>query len=333
MKLSKVLKILGIILLSFIALVVLFVGFLFYKLPTGKELGKFFTKDKASMAQAQEVKNAKSIHSVTSSSDTSESVQHNDSKENNISHADQREKAYKELNEFTDEKNPLITFCNKLDIAKTGKIDMQSTMKDTKIKNVDGSTSTIKGNISFDQLDDLRFEAIKPLFKTIFRQPEMKKLVAAVLDTDALYDAKTKEDASTSIAEKYGFYKQAYSAYTEMKDNIKEYEAIVDRGYLMYKLNDLVALKPELKDDPRIQKYCENNEYLFNSYTPLNFENEKADFERIIQEMGVSPSDIKYDHNYKTKLDLKFSGTNLQMQGGWLSELISDTHPASSVSN
>lgn len=310
---SKILKILGITLGTFFVLVLMALGIVFYHLPSAKQLGSYFKKDQPMVQKKNQTSYGPKALGLSASSDVSvaEGAQHNDSPSEVTPRTQDRAKSIEELKEFLDERSPAITFCNKLNQAKSGPIEVLAPSPP--------SESSVHSN---DLGGDLRIEAIKPFFKTILRQPEMSKLLSMVLENEEFMNH--PEAAEDGLFNKAIFYKQAYQAYSEIKENLPEYESIVDRTYLMYKLNDLIVFKPELQNDPRIMKFCEESEHEFNTYSPVNYANEKQIFERLIQEVGVDPQAIKYDPNYKTSLKLDFSENNLQLGGGWLNELMPD---------
>lgn len=322
-KTAKILKILGIIFGVGFFLVVALVAIIFYNLPTAQQLGGYFKKDKSS--QTQPLKNSTS-QTASLAAPTSGDIASNESLSNTSDEAiadeeSDKMKEFEKLKEFIDEKTPAMAFCNKLNQAKTGPLQALTEKTHKEITNADGTKTQVNSTFDTKELgDDLRLEAIKPFFKTVLRQPEMQRLISMVIQDDEFRKATAEE--KEGMFSKALFYKQAYSAYAEMKENLPEYESIVDRSYLMYKLNDLMVLKPELQTDPRIMKFCEESEQQSNAYTPVDFVSEKQVFERLIQELNVDPKALKYDPNYKTTLKLDFSGNNLQIGGGWLNELM-----------
>ncbi len=322
-KTSKLLKVLGVTLGAGVVIFIIFIGIIFYYLPSAKQLSSYFKKDKA--VQSQQIKN-KPVQSTISTDETSFDQVNVTSADNTFAeekstHPVDKVKEFEALKEFIDEKTPAMVFCSKLSQAKTGPLNVLTSKKQKEIKNSDGTTSHVNTTFDAEDLgDDLRLEAIKPFFKTVLKQPEMQRLISMLIQDDSFKN--NPEAASDGLFDKAKFYKQAYSAYSEMKYNLPEYESIVDRSYLMYKLNDLIAFKPELQNDPRIMKFCDESEYQSNSYSPVDFGNEKQVFERLIQELGVDQKAIKYDPEYKTTLKLDFSGNNLQIGGGWLNELM-----------
>ncbi len=314
----KFFKILGIIFGLGLSMLIIVLGVIFYNLPSAQQLGSYFKKEKTVKTKIAEEK----LEQVTVSTDQTAAVLSdqpiNDYKDTSnlkqIDHAQELEK----LKEFLDDKTPAISFCGKLNFARTGPIEG---LNPSNLKNEKSGTS--RGEIDPDDLsrsDDLRLEAIKPFFKTVLKQPQMLKLITMVISDEEFRNGSNVDQAG--LFDKALFYKQAYSAFSEMKQNLPNYESIVDRSYLMYKLNDLIAFKPDLQNDPRITKFCEESEQQFNIQAPVEFDKEKQVFERLVQELGVDPQAIGYDPHYKTKLDLDFSGNNLQISGGWLNELM-----------
>ena len=300
-KLEKFFKILTYTLGVVIFLGVVLIAMIFYYLPSAQQLSGYFKKEKTTQTASTETSTINKTVTATASNDLTSAVTSQDlstavPQQNPVD----RVKEFEKLKEFIDEKTPALDYCNKLSQAKSGPI------------------STINKN---DSDEDLRLEAIKPFFKTLLKQPETQKLLYMVIQEEA-YLIQSPESKSEGLFEKAIFYKQAYSAFSEMKENLPEYESVVDRSYLMYKLNDLLVFRPELQNDPRIMKFCEDNEYQSNSYAPVDFQAEKQVFERLIQELGVDPKAIEYDPKYKTTLDLKFSGDNLQISGGWINEIL-----------
>lgn len=316
----KILKFIGTSVVMFFVLVFIVVVLVFYYLPSAQDVKRHFQKEKTNLTQTPVKKNAVD---VVISQDKNQLAEHNtsESAENSPTY-DHKNQSSQELQKFMDEQTPISEFCGKLNQARSGPLKALNILTKSKEKTTQLLESDFEEMDDEEAFSDLRLEAIMPLAKVVIKKPEMKKLVTMIMQSESLDENQKKELESEGVLDKAHFYAQAYSAYNELKTNIDEYEAVVDRTYLLYKLNDLIALKPDLQNDQRVQKFCEDSEYLFNSYAPVNFNNEKATFERLISELGVDQNQIKYDPNYKTKLDVKFSGNSLQMGGGWLNELV-----------
>ena len=86
-------------------------------------------------------------------------------------------------------------------------------------------------------------------------------------------------------------------------------------------MNELVSKRPELLNDDRLLKFCNETENAFNTNQPVEFDQEKKNFERILSELNATAADAKYDPNYKTKFDIVYDGKSLQLNGGWLEEM------------
>ena len=161
---------------------------------------------------------------------------------------------------------------------------------------------------------DPRIQAVKPMLRYVMRLPQV---------TDMINDAQAAVGRNDEgFLQKAEFYKKAFSAFSEMKDHKSDIESVMDRSYLLLNLNNLMAERPELQQDPRIQSYCGNIELSFNQSRPVDFENEKKDFLNFLKELKVEPDEIGFDPDYKSKIDLKFSGQSLTFEGGWLSEIV-----------
>ncbi len=207
----------------------------------------------------------------------------------------------KGIDNLIDPNRPLSDFCVSLKNAKPN--GMNPSEFNTQFKN----------SVEGIELDP-RIQAFKPLLRTIFREPKMQELISEA--TSAV------ENKQENFWQKAAFYSKAALAFQAMIANKAELNAVGDRSYLFFKMTELVAKKPELVNDQRLQKFCADTESAFNTNQPVEFDQEKKNFERIMDEVGVSTDDIKYDPNYKSNFDIHFDGKSLQIDGGWLEELV-----------
>lgn len=291
----------GILFLLFLILVVV----VFYNLPSARDINKFFKKSPQHIVESQ-AQSESTIHQIpqqTSPVAQPDGVTTTDKEQTHNMNG-------KQLKSFLDESTPVSEFCHKLNKAKSGPIRI---FEDSH-KNLE--------ELKSEEYSDLRLDALQPLAKTILQKPAMQKLVTTILELEHLDKNQIQDLEEEGIFSKAYFYAQAFQAFNELKSNLNEYEDVVDRSYLFLKLNDLIALKPDLQNDQRVQKFCEDTEYLFNSHKPVEFENEKKNFERLIGELGVEPQQIKYNPDYKTTLNVNYSKNSLQMSGGWLTDLV-----------
>lgn len=203
------------------------------------------------------------------------------------------------LDDLMNPNKPLSNFCSSLKNAKAGKMDTQETNRAFQAS-LDEATA------------DPRAQSLKPLFRYILRMPELQDLIAVA--------EKAAGQAEEGFTEKAEFYGKAVSAFMAMRAHKQDFEAIADRSYLFYKLNSVVAQKPELLADERLKKFCEDTESAFNNNVPVQFDQEKKNFERLLSEVGIDSSSIGYDPNYKTEFAIVMGKSNLNLTGGWLQE-------------
>ncbi|MCM2352434.1 MAG: hypothetical protein NDI63_02380 [Pseudobdellovibrio sp.] len=204
------------------------------------------------------------------------------------------------LDDLIDPNKPLSNFCSSLKNAKAGKMTGPETNRAFQLS-LDEATA------------DPRAQSLKPLFRYILRMPELQELIAVA--------EKSAGQSEEGFSEKAEFYGKAVSAFMAMRAHKQDFEAIADRSYLFYKLNSAVAQKPELLADERLKKFCEDTETAFNTNAPVQFDQEKKNFERLLSEVGVDSLSIGYDPNYKTEFDIVMGKSNLNLTGGWLQEV------------
>lgn len=314
MKKKKILKIIGYSLGTLFVLFIALIGVIFYHLPSAKEIGEYFKKEIPKIdqprMQEQVLESAESFSESVAALSTGDESQVVEPAQPARSRSNVSSET---LRKFLDPETPVSEFCNKLGNASSGPMKVFAAQTDEE-----------RNQLEEKDFSDLRLEAIMPLVKNVIEKPEMKKLVTMLVQTEGLDESQKQVLEEEGILSKAQFYAQGFLAYRELKSNIEEHEAVVDRTYLFYKLNDLIALKPDLKDDQRVLKFCEDSERLFNTRTPVQFENEKQTFERLMAEVGIDQQQIKYNPDYKTKLSVGSTGNSLNIGGGWLNELVPD---------
>lgn len=203
------------------------------------------------------------------------------------------------LDDLVNPNKPLSNFCGSLKNARIGKMNNQEVNRAFQAS-LDEATA------------DPRAQALKPLFRYIFRLPELQELVSAV------EQASVKPEEG--LTEKAAFYGKAVAAFAAMRSHKEDFEAVSDRTYLFYKLNAVVAQKPELLADERLKKFCDDTESSFNTNQPVQFDQEKRNFERLLAELNVDQASIGYNPNYKTTFDVQMSDKGLRLTGGWIEE-------------
>ncbi len=199
------------------------------------------------------------------------------------------------------QQTPLSDFCASLKNAKDGVFEKAEFGK--------------AFNQSLDEEKrDPRIQAVKPMLRYVMRLPKMN---------DMIQDAQAAvERNDEGFLQKAEFYSKAVLAFREMKEHETDIESVMDRSYLLLGLNKLLAKKPELLNDPRLQNYCGGVELSFNQGRPVDYENEKKDFLKFLDDVGSDPKEIGFDTNYKSNVNFNFSGRSLTFEGGWLEDLV-----------
>ncbi len=205
------------------------------------------------------------------------------------------------LDDLINPNRPLSNFCSSLKNAKVGPMTDQETNRAFQLS-LDEATA------------DPRAQALKPLFRYILRIPQFQELISEV--NAAAAAGQTEE----SFAQKAAFYGKVIAAFAAMNGHKSDFEAIADRSYLYFNLNKAVALKPEIVSDERLKKFCDDTENAFNSNQPVEFEQEKKNFERLLAELDVDQKSIGYNPEYKTVFEIKRDEKSMRLDGGWIEE-------------
>lgn len=323
-KILKSLLILGILFVLFVGAVLTFIV---YSLPSAHKISEAISGSKKPTTEVKPTATTsvqaqnQTVQSTAISEDVTQATNPKNPEANQTRKSD--------FEDLINPDVPLSNFCRSLrnpnaKILNTAEFDAEFKKSEKNAANLAGNTNantnTNTNTNSDEQINsDPRIESMKPLFRTIFREPTMKEL---------LMEAKSAVDnKDENFWQKAAFYSKAVVAFQAMLANKSELEAVSDRSYLFIKMNELMAKHPELKDDQRIMKFCSDTEDAFNTMKPVQFDEEKKNFERLLQEVGVKPVDIKYDANYKTKYEFSFTGRSMQMSGGWLETAFAKEKP------
>ncbi|MFZ3229481.1 MAG: hypothetical protein WA160_04700 [Pseudobdellovibrio sp.] len=291
---NKFIKTIVVVSLSLMTFVLVVVAFIFYKLPSAHDLSSGMRQSTKKINHSEaSLNNTEVKSSVDSSVQPAESAA--DSGEEKAS------LQTKILKDLTDSDKPLSNFCASLKNASS------------EVFTTEGFAKAFEKSADSENADP-RIQAMKPFFRYILKLPSMKQLISEV------EDAKTSRTLD-SVYNKARFYSLAYTAMGEMKDHHVDIESVLDRAYLLIELNNLVALRPELLNDSKVQNFCNSTETLFNQSVAVDFVNEKKDFQMLLANLEVKPSEIAFDENYKTKLDMGIKSQALVVNGGWIEDL------------
>jgi len=293
------------ILAFLVVLSFLFIGigvFIFYQLPSTQTVVQYIpTLPESNLNSSNEKVQIESI----SSTDLNQTGQASESSQlqKSVSATQTSTVNSKDiLEDILDKQKPLSNFCQSLANAKKGALSKKDLNREFDLS-------------AQPALADPKIQAIKPILRYVFRLPQMQNFISLI------NESKTQLYSDENVFDKAAFYGQAILTLKEIVSHQEDVEALSDRGYFYYKLNELVATKPHLINDQRLQKFCADTETDFNNNEPLQFEQEKKNFERLLSELDVDFKMIDYDPEYKTHFKLSLSNQSILFSGGWIEEV------------
>lgn len=304
MTVKKVFKILVMAASVLVVAVVVLGIYIFNQLPSASSIGQVF-KAKPEISQEDVVgaplevlSESNDIEGLPADSNLAESIETSEPEENEEPDSTIKEAMVADL---LSPQKPLSDFCSSLENAKDGAFEQAEF-----------------GEAFNDSLNektrDPRIQAVKPMLRYVMRLPKM---------TNMIQEAQAAVDRNDEgFLQKAEFYSKALQAFGEMKAHKSDIESVMDRSYLLLGLNKLLAKKPDLAHDSRLQNYCGDIELSFNQGRPVDYENEKQDFLKFLDDVGTSAQEIGFDPNYKSNVNFNFSGRALTFEGGWISELV-----------
>lgn len=294
---KKFLKIFTIVASVLLVMIVILGIYLLNRLPSAASIGQAF-KTKPAVAVSAEAIQASSEGPVAEKDPQSASENFTETEETEEPDGTIKEAMIADL---LSPQKPLSDFCSSLKNAKDGTFEQAE------------FGEAFNESLNEDRRDP-RIQAVKPMLRYVMRLPKM---------TDMIQEAQAAvERHDEGFLQKAEFYSKALSAFGEMKEHKTDIESVMDRSYLLLGLNKLLVKKPELLNDPRLQNYCGGVELSFNQARPVDFESEKKDFLKFLEDMGSTPKEIGFDANYKSDVSFNFSGKSLTFEGGWLSDLV-----------
>ncbi len=281
----------------FVVVVVAVAFYVFQKLPSASVIGEALKPAPATVAEPrtleQEVAESNEVGEMAVASDDASIADDSEIENSQIKEA--------MIADMISPQKPLSDFCSSLKNAKSGPFE-QEEFGEAFDHSLDEDTR------------DPRIQAVKPMLRYVMRLPKVTDLI-----TEAQAAVGRNDEGFLKKAE---FYQKAFSAFTEMTAHKSDIESVMDRSYLLLGLNNLMAAKPDLLKDSRVQNYCGGIELSFNQARPVDFDNEKKEFLNFLSDLKVEPKEIGFNPNYKSKIDLKFTAQTLTFEGGWLSDIV-----------
>jgi hypothetical protein len=298
--LKKFLKVTGIVVAVTVAFVITGLVYLFIKLPSVNVIGDAFrNRSNKPLVAEEKLQSSESNPRVeNSSADFSQAV---NLEKKAVDSSDAQTLSYSFLEDIISTQKPMSDFCASLKNAKFGQFNQKE--------------FDVAFNRSLSiETQDPRVQAVKPILRYMMRLPKMTEMIG---EAEAAVERKDE-----SFLKKAEFYSKALSAFSEMKTHRGDIESVMDRSYLLLGLNNLVAHKPDMINDSRLQNYCTNIEISFNQVSPVDYDQEKNDFLDFLSDLNVKPEEIGFNQNYKSTINFHFSGQTMTFEGGWLSDLV-----------
>ncbi|MBC7742087.1 MAG: hypothetical protein H7061_07815 [Bdellovibrionaceae bacterium] len=307
---QKVFKVLLIIAMAVATLVAITLVVIFVKLPSVASIGQALGKKKPVTSTA--APRRPEVTARADSADPSAAVPAGDLPHAAPPATTEEQKAAKQamLTDILSNDKPLSDFCRSLKNANANSFTSNDQI----------DAALLESSLNEDK--DPRIQALKPTFRYIMRLPKMNELLRQA--------EIASETGDESLFEKADFYAKAFAAFSEIKDHKGDLEALMDRSYFYVKLNKLVAERPELFNDARVQNYCGNVELAFNQSQNVSLDRERTEFLGLLRDLNVSPDSVGYDPNYKTQIEFEMSARNISLNGNsWLNEIFKAEAPPS----
>ncbi len=214
------------------------------------------------------------------------------------------------LEEFINPNKPLIQFCENLS---------DSTSSAFWEKGTGTQFGQYMSEHMLDEKKDPYLETILPALKYAMRGEQMSKLFDMVKSAD-----ERKEEGFFDKAE---FYTQMAFAVNEVRSRKEKTEQLVDRTYLLFTLANAVKKKPEIIREAGTMDFCNRVQRSIMEESGDDIEADKRSLEDFLHFAGLKNTDVDYDPNYKTSLQISSSNNSIQFSGGWIDKYISDPVP------
>lgn len=207
------------------------------------------------------------------------------------------------LEDFVDTRKPLVEGCRNLALASESHF-----MRDPN----SASAKYFFESLAQEQKDPL-VETAAPILRYIFRAPGMQSVVEMVM--------KAEEAKDLGMLKKAEFYYEIYRAGDFLKDHKDDMDVILQKTYNLHHLAKAVAQKPELAKDTATLSFCEQMEKNVNDSGIYNADQAASEMMKFLSESGVDPKSIGYDPNYRSKVKLNLSSSQVSINDTWVVKL------------
>ncbi|WP_413612203.1 hypothetical protein [Bdellovibrio sp. HCB-110] len=207
------------------------------------------------------------------------------------------------LENFTDTRKPLVEGCRNLAQASESHF-----MRDPE----SASAKYFFESLAQEQKDPL-VETAAPILRYIFRAPGMQSVIEMVMKAEEIKDL--------GMLKKAEFYYEIYRAGDFLKDHKDDMDVILQKTYNMHHLAKAVAQKPELAKDAATLSFCEQMEKNVNDSGTYNADQAASEMMKFLSDSGIDPKSIDYDPNYRSKVKLNLSSSQVSINDTWVVKL------------
>ncbi|GEM_PF-1964974 len=207
------------------------------------------------------------------------------------------------LEDFLDSRKPLVQSCKTLEQAASSEF-----LRDPR----SASAKYFFKSLAEEKHDPL-VETAAPILRYIFRAPGMQSVVDTVL--------KAEETQDFGLLKKAEFYYEIYRAGDFLKNHKDDMDEILQKSYNMHHLAKAVAQKPELARDAATLSFCEQMEKNVNEKGEYNADEAAGEMMKFLGDAGIDPKSIGYDPNYRSKVKLNLSSTQVTINDTWVVQL------------
>ncbi|MEK2645620.1 hypothetical protein [Bdellovibrio sp. BCCA] len=207
------------------------------------------------------------------------------------------------LEDFADPRKPMIESCRNLAQASESHF-----LRDPE----NASAKYFFESLAQDKKDPL-VETAAPILRYIFRAPGMQSVVEMIM--------KAEETKDVGILKKAEFYYEIYRAGDFLKDHKDDMDVILQKTYNLHHLAKAVAQKPALAKDAATLSFCEDMEKNVTDDGVYNADDASKEMLKFLGDAGIDPKSIGYDPNYRSKVKLNLSNSQVTINDTWVVKL------------
>ncbi|WP_295904774.1 hypothetical protein [uncultured Bdellovibrio sp.] len=207
------------------------------------------------------------------------------------------------LEDFADPRKPMIEGCRNLAQASESHF-----LRDPE----NASAKYFFESLAQDKKDPL-VETAAPILRYIFRAPGMQSVVEMIM--------KAEETKDVGILKKAEFYYEIYRAGDFLKDHKDDMDVILQKTYNLHHLAKAVAQKPALAKDAATLTFCEDMEKNVTDDGVYNADEASKEMLKFLGDAGIDPKSIGYDPNYRSKVKLNLSNSQVTINDTWVVKL------------